>query len=327
VRGSGRSGRAEALCVGNAVADFVGRPFREFPGRGKLALLDRIGMFAGGCAVNTAVVLGRLGNRPGVVVAVGDDEPGRFLLRRLGEEGANTRYAVVAPRHPTSATLVLVSPDGERSFLHSLGANCALKESHVPAAALRRFRWLHLCGYFLLPGLDGAPSVRLLKRASKLGLATSLDVCWDSRGRWRLVRPCLPFTDYFMPSLEEARGILGTGNPAEISRRAFALGVRRAVVVKMGAQGCWMQQRGKTGLAVPSPKVRVVDATGAGDAFDAGFIAASLRGRGLVEAASAGCAAGALAVAGLGGGGAVRDWKQVSRLAGKIRLRGKVPGG
>ena len=304
----------DVLCVGNAVADAVARPVKNLPKKGKLALVDRIGLFTGGCAVNTAISLSRLGMSTGIVTAVGRDGFGDFILRRLHEESIPTDAVVRSRNTHSSSTMVTVFPDGERSFLHTLGASAELSDRHVTDLLLKKYRAMHLSGFFLLPKLDGKPSARLLERASDLGLLTSLDTCWDPKAKWRPVLQCLRQVDFFMPSIEEAREIFGTDDKDRMARQAFGLGVRKAVILKMGSKGCYAIPRHGRAFLVPSHRVKAVDATGAGDSWDAGFWAGFLRGYDLAGSVRLGNAAGACCVTGMGGSGNVRSFRQVQSL-------------
>src|SRR5262249_6877167 len=128
------------------------------------------------------------------------------------------------------------------------------------------------------------------------------------------VTMCLPFVDWYMPSIEEARETFGSANLRTIAARALAKGVRRAVILKRGPRGAYALTREGEEHAIPAFKVKAVDATGAGDCFDAGFWAGRLRGDPLAESLRLGCAAGALSVSGFGGIGRLRSRAQARRL-------------
>ena len=111
------------LCAGIAVADVVVKPVAGLPEEGKLLLVDEIELHCGGCAVNTGIGLARLGVKSGISGRVGQDGFGNFLKERLAGEGVSTTGLKMVAGERTSATAVMVSPTGERSFLHFLGAN------------------------------------------------------------------------------------------------------------------------------------------------------------------------------------------------------------
>jgi len=309
--------KRDLLCIGNAVADTGTRPVESLPKPGHLELVDSIGLTAGGCAVNSAIAGARLGLRTGVGTAVGRDAFGDFMKSKLESEGVETRGLIRARTGvQSSASVVAISGGGERSFLHVIGASGSMTDNDFPDSLLRRYRVLHLSGFFLLPRLDGAPAKRLLQRALKLGLTTSLDTCWDPKGRWNLVKMCIPFADYYLPSIEEARGTFQLNDPVKIARSALYLGVRKAVVLKMGSKGSLALEHGGKPILLSALKVKAIDATGAGDSFDAGFLAGILKGMPISKALRLGNAVGALAVSGIGGQGALRSLGQAKRLAG-----------
>jgi sugar/nucleoside kinase (ribokinase family) len=310
----------DLLCVGNAVADAVARPVKTTPKLGQLQFVDRIGLFAGGCGLNTASAAARMGLKTGIVTGVGKDGFGDFILGRLKDAGVDVSSVIVDKTRHSSATLVSVASDGERGFLHTAGASASLNDKSAPDSLLKRYRALHLSGYYLLPNLDGPPSARLLKRASGLGLYVSLDTSWDPQARLGRVLACLPFVDAFMPSYEEAVQIFKTPKPPAIAKLAFKAGVRKLVILKVGAKGCEAFTPSGTHLSVPAIKVKAVDATGAGDAFDAGFLTGLLKGKSLPQSLALGCAAGAACVAGLGAAGNLKSYAQVEKLARELKV-------
>ena len=316
------TGRLDILCVGNAVADAVTRPVTALPPRGRLTTVAQIGLHGGGNALNSAIAAARLGLKAGVVTAVGRDSFGDFLANLFKAEGVDTRGLSRDGKFQTSATAVMVSPDGERSFLHCVGASAAVREGMVTDRLLRRARVLHMCGFNLMPALDGAPARRVMARARRMGLTVSLDTSWDSTGKgWPRVLPCLPLADYFMPSIEEARAIFRAGDPDRIIDAAMARGVRRAVVIKMGPKGARGRERGGATFHVPACRIRAVDATGAGDSCIAGILAGIIKGMNIKDAVRLGCAVGALSVAGVGGVGLLKSFSQAARLARGIGSR------
>ena len=308
--------KPRVLCVGNAVADAIARPVEALPPPGALRLTREIALHPGGNAVNTSLALSRLGVQASAAIAIGRDGFGDYLLGRLAAAGVRPAVVVRHPRLQTSATVVTVTRKGERSFTHVLGAGAALTDRKIPLAVLKRHDHLHLCGFFIMPGLDGRPAARLLARARRLGLSTTLNTSGDPRGRAALLTPCLPHVDWLLVSVEEARAALGGGSPAALARRLLAMGVRRGVVLTLGPGGSLACPRDGAPVRVPAFRTRVVDATGAGDCFCAGFIAGLLRGRPPSICARLGNAASALSVAGLGGQGRLRSSAQLRRLAG-----------
>lgn len=137
------------LCLGNVLVDVLARPVDALPEAGSLKPVKDLRLGLGGCAANTAVALGRLGVPVSLCGKVGRDVFGELARSELVRAGVDVSFLRTDPRAPTSSTLVLVDRKGERSFLHSLAANAELRASDLSRLPLRRFRHLHVGGYFL----------------------------------------------------------------------------------------------------------------------------------------------------------------------------------
>jgi sugar/nucleoside kinase (ribokinase family) len=295
------------VCLGILVADVVGRPLRAMPDPGRLVLVDEIALHTGGCALNTATALGRLGLPVEVIGKVGVDPLGDFLLGEMAARGIGSRWVSRDATTGTSATMVMVDPDGERRFVHYIGANAHLRLEDIDRNMIEGASILHVAGSLVLPGLDGEPTAALLRQARSAGVLTFLDTVWDDTGRWMaLLGPCLPHVDYFVPNLAEAQALTGLERAEEVARALLGRGAG-TVALKMGAAGCLVMSARGDIMHLPAYEVPVVDATGAGDAFAAGFIAGVWLGWPLEQTARLANAAGALCVIGAGASGHVRS--------------------
>jgi sugar/nucleoside kinase (ribokinase family) len=295
------------VCLGILVADVVGRPLRAVPDPGRLALVDEMALHTGGCALNAATGLARLGLPVEVVGRIGADALGGFLQLKMSERGIGTQGVLRDPEVGTSATMVMVNPDGERRFVHYLGANARLRLEDVDAALIASASILHVGGALVLPGLDGPPMAALLQMARSAGVVTFLDPVWDDTGRWLdLLAPSLPYADYFLPNLVEAQALTGLNDPDDVAHALLDHGVG-TVGLKLGAGGCLVVSGTGERLRLPAFEVPVIDATGAGDAFAAGFMAGVWLDWSLERTARLANAAGALCVTGAGGSGNVRS--------------------
>jgi len=295
------------LCLGIMVADIVGRPLRAVPDPGRLVLVDEMGLHTGGCAINAATALATLGLPVEIMGKIGAGPLGDFLLSELDDRGIGAQGVKRDPEVGTSGTMVMVEPDGERRFVHFIGANANLILDDIDSSSIQSASILHVAGSLVLPGLDGQPTAELLKQAQEAGVVTFLDVVWDDTGRWmELLGPALPYIDYFVPSLPEAQAISGRQDPAEAAQVLLDHGVG-TVGLKMGEDGCLVLTRDGTLIQQPAFVVEVVDATGAGDAFAAGFVAGVYQDWPLEKTARFANAVGALCVTGLGATGGVRS--------------------
>jgi sugar/nucleoside kinase (ribokinase family) len=302
---------ADVVCLGILVADVIARPVDELPPAGSLGLVDSISLRGGGCALNTATALTRLGLCAAVAGKVGVDRFGDYLLCLLDERGIDRHSVLRDPSVPTSATVVLVTQDGERTFLHFPGANAHLQSAELDVDLLCSGRVLHIAGALVLDGLDGMPLAELLAEAKRRRLTTCVDTVWDATGRWDRILDCLPHVDVFTPSLSEARAITREHDVEAVCRSLRRSGARD-VVLKLGSEGCYV-----AGFGAVSPfDVRAVDGTGAGDAFVAGLLFGLLQEWPLERSARLANAAGALATTSIGASEGIHDLDETLALAG-----------
>jgi sugar/nucleoside kinase (ribokinase family) len=313
----------DVICLGIMVADVLARPVQRLPERGKLETVDRIELHTGGCAVNTGIALAKLGIRTAVMGKIGLDGFGDFVIHTLHRYGIDTSGVVRDPMANTSATMVLIGPDGERSFIHYLGANAELRASDVNMDIVRQGRILHIAGHNLMSKFDGPEAASVLQAARQLGVETSLDTAWDASGRWlHLIEPCLPHLDYFVPSFEEARLIASREDPADVARFFLDYGIR-IVALKMGEQGCYVTD-GQQAVRLPAYPVMPVDTTGAGDCFAAGFLTGLIHGWDLERTARFANAVGAMCVTSIGATSGVGNLDETLAFLRKMESRAEA---
>jgi len=267
----------DILCLGQFTADVVVKGVEKLPEKGKSIFVDKIELHNGGCACNTAIDLARLGVSTGVIGKVGKDPFGAFLISLLVRHKIDVRGLKVDDEGNTSSTVVLVSSDGERTFLHYSGTNAKLTIEDIDFSMIKETKILHVAAVYLLPSLDGIPIAQILKKAKDIGVTTSLDTAWNAKGQWlEKIEPSLPYVDFFLPNIEEASMISGKDSPEEIADFFISRGVK-VIGIKMGDKGCYIQSKDKD-IYIPAFKVKAVDTTGAGDAFVAGFLTGVLKG-------------------------------------------------
>jgi sugar/nucleoside kinase (ribokinase family) len=274
-------------------------------------LLDRGDLVLGGSASIAACGVARLGVPTALVARVGADTFGSFTTGALVDAGVDVSAVVVDPTVPTGMSVILSTP-GDRAILTVPGTIPTLRAAAVLAAldavapgAGAPGAHLHVASYFLQPGL-AADLPGLLVAARDRGATTSLDTNWDPQERWTGLADVLPLLDLLLPNTSELRAIgasLGiTGEDRAVAAGIAALGPR--VVVKDGAAGGWSVEPDGTWTHAPGLRVEVVDTTGAGDSFDAGYLAALAHG--VADEADRlrwATAAGSLSTLGAGGTG------------------------
>lgn len=288
------------VTVGLHVADVLGRYVDEIPPGQGIALLDEIRLTVAGTAAATAVDLARLGADVATVGVVGADALGTFLRGTMAAEGVDVAALAVRDDRPTSATMLPIRRDGSRPALHVIGSNAAISPADLEAIDLDGVGVLHLGGSCLLPGIDGAPSAALLRRARNSGVVTTMDFIPSGSAADRdAVLPCLPFVDCLLPSEEDALAFAGTTDREAAIEFYLAAGVS-TLLITMGGAGVSISDAGRRDVRLAAWEVDVVDTTGCGDAFSAGFITGLLAGEDAATAAERGLACGSLVATGLG---------------------------
>lgn len=256
-------------------------------------IVERAELTIGGSAGITACGAARLGLRTGLVSLVGDDAFGRFMLGELERRDVDVSGVMVDSSVTTGVSIVLAKRD-DRATLTALGSIADLSAEHVDMAALRSARHVHVSSFFLLHGLR--PALPSLLRAAG---STSVDPNWDPDEAWDSgLREVLAETDVLLLNQEEALRITGAGDVEEAARELARDGT--TVVVKRGPDGA-LAVEGNRVVHARARAVDAVDAVGAGDSFDAGFIAALLDGRPLEERVAFANVCGALSLRAAGG--------------------------
>jgi sugar/nucleoside kinase (ribokinase family) len=262
----------DVCCLGILVADAFGSPIDEVPPPNSLRLFDHMELHIGGCAANAAIAMAKLGLKTSVIGKVGDDTFGNFVVQTLKGHGIDPRGVVVDATASTSFTFVIVGSDGQRRFLHTMGANATLCEGDISMDVVKQAKILHVAGTMVMPTLDGEQTAHILAKARAAGVTTCMDTVFNNRvaDYSPIIGPCLPHLDMFLPSIEEAERVAGTSDPKEIVRRLHDRGVG-TVAVKLGPKGSYVYGHGEEAY-VPSYRVKCVDTSGAGDCWVAGFL-------------------------------------------------------
>lgn len=263
----------DASIIGLYILDVLGRPVERIPDGGSVAFIDEIRLTVAGTAGGTVVDVAKLGLKARAVGAVGEDEKAEFVIATLEKHGVDVSTMQRLAGVPTSATILNVRPNGERPALHVRGASDHFTLVGAALDAALDAPIVHLGGTGLLRALDGAPSAALLAEAKRRGCTTTFDLIAASANTLGIVAPLLPHIDYFMPSIEEARDMSGKSTPEDCAAFYFERGAR-VCVFTMGGDGAYYAGRDGVAFRTPAFRIDVVDTTGCGDAFDAGFIAA-----------------------------------------------------
>jgi ribokinase len=260
-------------------------------------LVERARLTVGGSGAILACAAAKLGLRVALCGVVGEDLFGRFMREEVARRGVDVRGMVVDGDRPTGLTVVLSKPT-DRAMLTMPGTIGALRVDMLDTDVLADTRHVHVSSYFLQNDLaPGLPALFARLRASNV--TTSVDPNWDPAGSWDSgVLELLDVTDVFLPNEIEATRIAHISDVPQAIRRLCAHA--RFVVVKEGGAGS--SAGGDAGYVKAQPiPTHVVDTTGAGDAFDAGFLSAFLGGAPLEDAIAMANACGAISTRATGG--------------------------
>jgi sugar/nucleoside kinase (ribokinase family) len=296
----------DLLVIGEINPDLIVRGPDVRPAFGQEEkLVDEATLTIGSSSAILACGAARLGLRTAFLGVTGEDQFGRYMLDAMAQRGVDVSSCIVDPDLSTGMSVILSQPH-DRAILTYPGAIGALRPEQVDRSLLRRARHLHVGSYYLLDALrPGLPS--LYAEAHEAGMTTSLDTNWDPSGQWdgRLAEVLL-HCDVFLPNEAEARAIARRETLPEALEVLAAL--VPVVAVKLGAQGgmayanlAKVSSPSQGSIRVPALSVDVVDTTGAGDSFDAGFLYGYLNGWPLDRVLRLACACGSLSTRASGG--------------------------
>jgi sugar/nucleoside kinase (ribokinase family) len=287
------------ICLGAHILDILGRPVTAIPpGQGSV-LLEEIRLTAAGTAAGTAVDLAKLGARVISMGAIGDDDIARLLVSLLDRHGVDTSHLARIPGTQTSATMLPIRPNGERPALHVPGATAHLRPGDVDTGLVAAADVLHVGGPDVLGRFAGEPLAAVLAAARAGGTLVTMDLLRPGAPEvLDRLAPVLPLVDYFLPNSDQLLAITAAADTGAGIKAILDAGAG-AVAVTMGSGGSRIVADG-TDVHIPALPVPVVDTTGCGDAYSAGFITGICRGYGPAAAGWLGTAAAALVAQGLG---------------------------
>ncbi len=322
-------------CAGNMIVDIT-YPIETWPNQSELThITDGIQSSTGGSVCNTISDLARLDPTMPLVASgfAGHDAEGDFMLQELGKY-PNIDLSMVQRNGRTSFTAVMSNNQTkERTFFVHAGANAGYGEDNIDWDKLE-VDIFHIGYILLLPHLDepdeeyGTKMARLLHRAQKKGMKTSIDVVSETGDRFaRLVKPALKYTDYCVINeleamqttgitLRTADGKLVMENMKPALEALKSLGVSRWAVIHCPEVGCGINEKGEY-FEVPSlklPKGYIKGTVGAGDAFCAGVLYAAYKEMPMAEALKLGACSAAASLSEVSASDGVKTAEEVLKL-------------
>ena len=266
----------KALCLGIAVTDTYAKSIDKIPKWDTLGTFDEVKYGAGGCAVNTAINLNSLGINCGVSAAIGKDLNGEFIIDQLKKIKIDTAN-IVKTKNNTAITFAMISSNGKRRYLTNWGANDIFSIKDLVFSNIQKYSLIHLCGTFAMKTFDGKQTLEFVKKIkkNKSKILISMDTIFNTKVNClKLIKDLFPYIDIFFPSIEELTLITGYNS---IKKNIDFLKATKIPLtgIKMGKEGSIFIHNNNASYCSPF-KVKVIDTSGAGDAFMAGLIFATL---------------------------------------------------
>lgn len=299
--------RFDYSSIGFITFDCLGWPFVQMPEGGGTHLVDDFTLAVSGAAGTAAIAAAKMGLSVQAIGGIGDDLMGEWVRRRLQDFSVDTEFLQTIAGGRTSSSIVTTRADGSRPVLHLKGATGDFYIDDSQFDRVTDARVVNFGGVGLMTRMDQGQNARLARYAQDRGAVTTVDVFATSPAEMRAVEQILPYTDYFLPSIEEAHALTGRSDLQGTAEFFLERGVG-CCVFTLGADGAYYHNRNGVRFHVPAFEVDVRCTCGCGDAFNAGFAVAINRGLDPEQAVRFAQATSALNATGLGSQAGVVDF-------------------
>jgi len=250
----------------------------KIPKEDEEGFVKDVELHPGGSAANTVVGLARLNVRTGYIGKVGNDDEGRILIEDFRREGVDTR-GIIRGEGRSGSAMIFVDESGSRAILVDPGVNDTISYEEIDVDYVSSFKLIHLTSFVCKNGDSSFKSQKRIVNELDIDVSFDPGTIYAEKGL-KALKDIINRTTIFMPNEKEMLALTGE-NYREGVLRMIELGVE-IVVVKLGERGCYITD-GKREVEVPALNVKPVDTTGAGDAFNAGFLYGYLKGKSLEE--------------------------------------------
>jgi sugar/nucleoside kinase (ribokinase family) len=304
--------QTDVIVVGELNVDLILNRIDSFPEMGKEKLAEEMTLTLGSSSAIFASNLSSLGSEVSFLGKIGRDIFGDLVISSLESKGVGSDLIIRSEELKTGATIVL-NYDEDRAMVTHAGAMEALTLDDITEQSLKKARHLHFSSYFLQPGMKST-IIDMFEMAKRLGLTTSFDAQWDPEEKWDLdLLSVLPTVDVFLPNKQELLHL--TQKSTVDDALEFLSPVANTIAVKLGNKGSLVFSDGDKSQKDPFLNTNVVDAIGAGDSFNAGFIHKFIQKRPIEECQEFGNLTGAVSTTAAGGTTAFTDYNTVIKIA------------
>lgn len=314
--------RYDYSSIGFITFDSLCWPFTEVPPGGGCNFVDEFTLAVSGAAGTAVIAAAKMGLKSLAVGGVGEDLMGDWVLRRLTDFGVDISAMQRKPGWKTSSSIVTTRADGSRPALHMKGATGDFFVGDDLMDQVIDARVVHLGGVGLMREMDKGRNAELVERAKRRGAVTTADIFAGSKDDMPAVAGVLPYTDYFLPSIEEAQALSGLTDLGDTAKFFLDHGVK-CCVFTLGADGAYYHHADGGRFALPAFDIQVKCTCGCGDAFNAGFAVAICKGFDAETTVRFAQATSALNATGLGSQAGVVSFEHTLEFMKTTKTRGQ----
>lgn len=302
------------VCLGVHILDTIALPVDDVPKQQNSVRVQQILHAVGGTSAGVAMDIAHLGFPVSTIGVVGTDETGRFLLELMRAKGVNTNAVTTLSTEQTSSSILLVDSFGNRPAIHVRGVHAVVQWKDFELSPLTAARYVHLGGLDALSSLSRTAVIAQVRELRSRGAFVSLDFQSSAQHLSPELLEIVAEVNAFLPNDEQAAGLTGCTDIADMSRALLATGVEQVVITR-GEKGIHFADRDRS-IDVPAVETVVVDTTGCGDSVTAAYLTARAHGLDTHECLSLAAAAGAAVASGVGSLGALPSWAELCRRVG-----------
>ncbi len=302
----------DVITVGELNVDLILNKIESFPEIGKEKLAEEMTLTLGSSSAIFASNLSSLGGKVAFIGKIGKDSFGYLVINSLNKKRVSAEFIITDEEDTTGLTVVL-NFDDDRANVTYPGAMNNMTGEDVTEDKLSQAKHMHVASVFLQPGIK-KDILSIFKRAKKLGLTTSFDPQWDPAEKWDLnLEELLPYIDVFLPNEVEIMKLTGENSIENAIRKVSKFG--KIIAVKAGSKGSYVYDGNVISHMPAFLNEEIVDAIGAGDSFDAGFIFNFVNGKSITECQQFGNLCGAINTTQAGGTTAFTDYETIMNIA------------
>ena len=309
--------RYDIVFIGTAILDSVIKGFDPEPVSVAGFRAESGSINAGGEGVNGSIAAAKLGMRSALLCFLGKDQAGDLIEAELVKNGVDTSCIIRTADHSTPITTIFVAEDGNRKSITNNAHSYNFHPEQYPDM-FTDTKAVVIGSLFRAPFNDPDVVRAVVTQAHSMGIPVFADTKIPNFRRLTLddIADSLAMVDYITPNEDEARFFTGEDRPDKMAEAFLARGVKN-VIIKLGGKGCLLVNNEEK-IHLYAHKIDVVDATGAGDNFMAGFVSEIIRGSDVKDALAFANACGAICATAVGTGTALRDREQVLKLISTI---------